>query len=916
MISMCIVALWLEVSIPVEKSVICCNGPSCAPESSCCPDTASGCVRVLSSNAVFAVHVQPTPELFVRDLSRVYTGKYLEAISMPLGGIGGGNVQINGKAQLHSWQIFNNFDPLTLPHTFFAVRIASGGRRTIVRALQTEPVGPFAAMESLSFRGEYPFGWFDFKDASLPVDIRLEAFSPLIPMNAKDSAIPCALFNMSVKNSSDEPVDVSFLASQQNAVGYQTPANRIAWGPADLLGIDGRKFYSYGANRNRIIRQQHMTTLHMTADSSRNTVVGNMALAVVGEKVTGIASWKNLEDLAEDFADDGRISGPQKMEPTPKGETLDGALACQITVAPGATKIVTFLLTWYFPNGSTTAAPNTTNRQSNWLRMSRMYCNWWSDSLDIAKYLRENLNRLTSQTRAYHEAFYETNLPHWMLDRISSQVACLKSQTCFWDKDGYFGGWEGCLSTKGCCKGNCTHVWHYAQTHARLFPSIGRRMREQSFFYQYQAGGIPMRHSMSKIAFDGQCGEILGAYREHLCTVDKAWLDKYWPNILKAMDYVIVTWDSDGDGVPSGQQHNTLDAELSGSTSWLGTLYLAALAACEKMAMLQGDTDPGERYRKIRLAGVKRQDSTLFNGEYYIQIPDDIKGENYLTGCHVDQLLGQWWAHQLDLGWLYRPDRTRTALQSIMKYNFHTDFKDVRTFTKGAPWKGFPRKFVQDDDRGLIMTSWPKGGRPEQGKQLRFADEVWTGLEYSTAATMIANGLLIEGFTVVKGVADRYDGQRRSGLTDRAWGYSGNPFGDDECGKFYARAMSVWSLLLACQGFIYDGSAGLVGFKPPWRPEDHTSFFTAAEGWGVFSQRRSGNTQTELIEMRYGKIHIESLVFEAFEKAKSEAVTVTYNQQVVPSTYTVTSNKVAIELKEPVTLETGESLAVKITRRE
>jgi len=478
-IHICVIALWLDATVPaetcVENCIIRCNSLSGAHVCLRCSDTASSYVHALSSTAVPAASEQLTPELFTRGRTHEYTGKYLEAISMPLGGIGGGNVQTNGKAQLQSWQIFNNYDPLTLPNTFFAVRVALGGGRTIMRALQTEQVGPFAAMDSLTFRGEYPFGWFDFKDASLPVDIRLETFSPLIPMNAKDSAIPCALFNMSVKNSSNEPVDVSFLASQQNGVGYRTPANRIGWGPANLPGINDRIFPSYGANLNRIIRQQHMTALHMTANSSRNVVVVDMTLAVVAEEVTGTASWKNLEDLIRDFTDDGEISGPRKMGPTPKGETLNGALACRMTIAPGATKTVTFLLTWYFPNGSTTRAPNATDRQSNWFKMSRMYCNWWLDSLDVAGYLQENLNRITNQTRAYHDAFYETNLPYWLLDRISSQTACLRSQTCFWDKDGYFGGWEGCLSTKGCCKGNCSHVWHYVQAHARLFPSIGRK---------------------------------------------------------------------------------------------------------------------------------------------------------------------------------------------------------------------------------------------------------------------------------------------------------------------------------------------------------------------------------------------------------------------------------------------------------
>ncbi|UCE49488.1 MAG: hypothetical protein JSW47_04965, partial [Phycisphaerales bacterium] len=51
------------------------------------------------------LHAGETDDLFERGRSRVYEGKYLDAISMPLGGIGSGNVQINGKAQLVSWQI-------------------------------------------------------------------------------------------------------------------------------------------------------------------------------------------------------------------------------------------------------------------------------------------------------------------------------------------------------------------------------------------------------------------------------------------------------------------------------------------------------------------------------------------------------------------------------------------------------------------------------------------------------------------------------------------------------------------------------------------------------------------------------------------------------------------------------------------
>ena len=43
----------------------------------------------------------------------------------------------------------------------------------------------------------------------------------------------------------------------------------------------------------------------------------------------------------------------------------------------------------------------------------------------------------------------------------------------------------------------------------------------------------------------------------------------------------------------------------------------------------------------------------------------------------------------------------------------------------------------------------------------------------------------------MKGVRDRYDGKRR------------NPWNEVECGSHYARALSVWSVLLALSGYHY-----------------------------------------------------------------------------------------------------------------
>jgi uncharacterized protein (DUF608 family) len=519
----------------------------------------------------------------------------------------------------------------------------------------------------------------------------------------------------------------------------------------------------------------------------------------------------------------------------------------------------------------------------------------------VARELKDRSAELTRLTRLYHDTLYASNLPYWLLDRLSAQLAVLRSPTCFWTGDGYFGGWEGCKPESGCCFGNCSHVWHYAQAHARLFPEIARRMREQELGHQTPEGLVPFRQGAARPALDGQCGNVLGAYREHLMSADRSWLDTHWPKVKRSMEYVISTWDGDEDGVLSGPQHNTLDGELGGSSSWLGTMYLAALAAAEKMAELEGDAEAVDRYRRIRQSGSHRQNDALWNGEYYIQIPEQRPQEDYGTGCHIDQVLGQWWAHQLDLGWLYPPERVRTALQSLLKYNFRADFRGIEQL---------PRKFVHDDDAGMQMITWPRGERPEPPHIMRYADEVMSGFEYSAAAAMVQAGLLREGFAVVRAAADRYDGRLRTGLSGAAWGYSGNPFGDDECGKFYARPMSIWSMLLACQGFVYDGPAGVIGFRPAWKPDDHRSFFSAAQGWGLFTQTRRDGRQTERIEVRYGKLAVSSVAFELPKNVTPTKISVRLNGRPIDATHSITDRRLEIRLASPTSVGQNETLLV------
>jgi len=180
---------------------------------------------------------------------------------------------------------------------------------------------------------------------------------------------------------------------------------------------------------------------------------------------------------------------------------------------------------------------------------------------------------------------------------------------------------------------------------------------------------------------------------------------------------------------------------------------------------------------------------------------------------------------------------------------------------------------------------------------------------------MIQLGMLREGFMITRAVHDRYDGRLRTGLTPTktaSWGYSGNPFGDDECGKFYARAMSVWSILLACQGFIYDGPAACIGFKPVWQPENHVSFFTGADGYGLFRQRRENGQQVAEIELKRGQLEVREMVFELPNNIEPKGVVVHLDEQELTANVSHDS-ELRLVLAEPIHLAPNQVLRVRAT---
>lgn len=842
----------------------------------------------------------------------VYSGKSAGNVAFPLGGIGGGHVSICGDGAVRQWNIFNRVNEgCVVPNSFFAIWSKQQYKEPVVKTLQQTPIDGLPPVDRVEFIGEYPIAYLTYKDKELPVEVSMRAFSPHIPMEARDSAIPAAVFEFTIQNRGTQAVDVSLLSTLQNAAGYD-----------GISQISGTWNPAYGGNVNELLNANNLRGVLMSNPSLKpdNRQYGTMALATMNSDAYITPQWNDILALLRDFSNNGQLEAAGKAGPSERGRTWNTALTVPAHLKPGQKITVPIIWSWHFPNHYVWW-----DGRDGQPKIGRMYSNWYKDAGEAAGYLATNYNRLSQDTDKFRRTFYKTTLPYWMLDRISAQNSTLVSTVCMWLEDNTFAAFEG----TGCCPMNCAHVWNYEQQLAHLFPELERNMRRVDFEVQQEEGGgirhrtrlpITMKRETGPFS-DGHLGTILKSYREFRLSADRSWLDSMWPRIKLAMEYVLKAYDPNNDGVMVHEQWNTYDAAMYGPNTFIGSLYLAALRATEEMAKIEDDRDYAFKMRTIFESGSKRYDTVCWNGEYYQQIekkPTEAEaGENkwlledwppirdewnvnrpYGKGCHSDQLLGQWWANILDLGYLFPKERVNKSLDSIMKYNWVKDFGEaVQT----------PRPFAGEGDPGLYNCTWPYGGQPRF--ETLYSFETWTGIEYEVAGLLMNEGRIDEAYKIVKACSDRYNGMPRFPIER-------NPWAEVECANHYARAMSSWGILLAAQGFHYCGPDKWIEFNPTVKPENHSSFFSTAQGWGLFTQKRSNKRQENTLELEHGTLELQAITLHLGagikEALDSERLSFGIPEQFgsINADLGSESDAVTIRFDTPILLNAGDKLPI------
>ncbi|KAI3417434.1 Non-lysosomal glucosylceramidase (NLGase) [Psidium guajava] len=259
---------------------------------------------------------------------------------------------------------------------------------------------------------------------------------------------------------------------------------------------------------------------------------------------------------------------------------------------------------------------------------------------------------------------------------------------------------------------------------------------------------------------------VLQVYRDFIATGDLNFAKAVWPSVYIAMAYM-EQFDKDGDGMieNEGFPDQTYDAwSVTGVSAYCGGLWVAALQAASALACEVGDTASGN-YFWIKYQKAKVVYDKLWNGCYYNY---DNSGSRASASIHADQLAGQWIARACGLLPIADNDKVRSALEKVFEFNV-------------SQMKG--------GTRGAVNGMLPDGRIDMSAMQSR---EVWPGVTYSLAASMIQEGLMDMAFQTAAGIYEAAWSEKSLGFsfqTPEAWNEN-----DEFRSLCYMRPLAIWAM--------------------------------------------------------------------------------------------------------------------------